>query len=653
MDFPVQIILQMVNRISGPARDVARSMSGIANSAKTITKETDKATASAKRLKAAFDQVGSGAAKVTRGVIGLTAKFAVLKAAAAAIAVPFVKTGMQFEGFAAQIEKKLGPQRAKQAADAMMDLAAWSTKFGVQDFMNAFLEGTKRGIVFNTKQMKIMADTAAATGMNVAEISHMLGQGAAGAARALKEYNILVDQNKKKGTTTFSWLDDKGKWQKQTVKTRDQAKIITTLLSVLEAKFSGTEERLGGTMEGMLDNIGDWAEMFRKKVGDAGLYAYIKQQFGGFTDWLEQKVADGSMDRWASETSQTIIDLLRAGKELAIALPDMARAISDMVGPLKELDPSTMFKLGAALWFLPDAFRIATGLAEIGGALGTIVLVTKGGALTEAAAAIGGLSSIAVPLLIAGGAIAFVAYNLDVFQKALDDFKMSKGLKSFQDEWALWTQSIKKSWVEAGLGDLTMSMPSMDLFENTKKELDMIRKLVGGTEAQGPLRPGEIRSGSLSLGAKLGQGLQWVADMLKSIRELWNSDWKLIDLSFGGNLASIADMLQSIKNIWNSEWKPKSLNFNLFGTPKTIDDLPNKLNVVPPGTKDDVPLTPANPEGKGDRLGLRQMGGGVSVVMNVQGADEAAFRRYANMIASTVKNAQRTSLNDGYVPQSV
>ena len=740
MDIPVQIILKLVNMLSGEAKKVTDDLKSVGDAAKKIGADAkgiadplkeagDEAkklgdkmkgvTGHAKSLKGAFDKMGQGIGQITRGVGMMAAKFAIMKGAAYAIGGAFLTAGIGRETFEAQMRGfGLSKGEARDLRESMFNLDMDKVYGSEKDFQESFVLGLQRGIKLSNEQLSIINDMAAASRMSVVEVTNMVLAGSAGMARGLKQFGIEYEKvstgkgKNKKEQSVLSWNGPDGKRRTVSVKEGDQRRLLQTIFKALQERSAGADAEYGNTIPGILDQYQDAWAYFVKSVNDAGIFDEIKRQMKMFGDFLDEKRKDGTLDKWAKETSDALIEILRAGVDFAKAVPAMAEGFKALVSPLKNLKASTIVMLAFGLWMLPDLIAIGAGLVTL--AQGFMLLKTALG--VGAAGAAGGAAGAGIGgtlLGIAGGiaAIAGALMLLDNYKDTFREFLQSmtgEPIAKANENLIIPAQYGEMSG-EATRKALAKTFPFMQTYYDTVdalfgrapepkdgemgptrpdptktwggvlkrlhdwsspqlKTMDRLpAEITGQSGVQMPVKPdiGYQGYGIFNVPKAATEG-QEAIKALKKINEEADTVWRgsfteKKEAEVETNAPVVKSVLEQLRDLWRADWGQKTLRFAPV-TPPAMPSAPfGGGGIMPPrppsasGTMTDkIGYTPQlRPPSAAAPAPSPSVNAPINVTINAKGVDEAAFNRYAQKAAQSVKNSLRGVLNDGGVPQAV
>lgn len=200
--------------------------------------------------------------------------------------------------------------------------------------------------------MQITIDQAQRLGMSLEQSAEVVG-------KALQTPSKAMESLSKQGFT----LDDSQKALIKSLEATGQvAQAQSIILDLLAESYGGAAAAAKvGTIAGLWKAATDRFKDWKQEVADQGVLTYFKDQLNTLLTTLDRLAADGSLSRWAKQTSQAIITMAEAVKGTTQWVVDHARVIGLMAAAYAQ------FKIVGALIQL-NAWRaslIATTNAQI------------------------------------------------------------------------------------------------------------------------------------------------------------------------------------------------------------------------------------------------------------------------------------------------
>lgn len=341
-----KMILEAIDRVTGPAKRIRASMKGIGGAAKTMAADVRKVGSevasvtrldrgvmhlgrafiatgrAAKRMagKAGIGSWGDAAELAGRGVGSLIRKLGGLAvstlkwgAASAAAAGGFavfdmLKTAGQFEQFQAMLDRSMGSQKGKAAMGWIQQFAA-ETPYELGQVTDAFVRLNNLGIDPMDGSLRAAGDAASAMNLDLMDGVEALTDAMTNQFERLKAFGITAStagQN-----VTLSWVQN-GKAMTRTVK-KDAAEMKAALTDIWDQKFGGSMIGQSKTMLGIIANIKDQWSRFLLLVAQAGIFDTVKNKLSQWLDKINEMAKDGRLQIWA----QRISDRLKSAFEWA------------------------------------------------------------------------------------------------------------------------------------------------------------------------------------------------------------------------------------------------------------------------------------------------------------------------------------------------
>ena len=347
-DLNIQMILKLVDQVTGPARAALRSLD---------------------QIKKAGGDIAAGGRRVLDGAKNVGAAATAYGAAAALVASQMLAPARQNQRIQTILETTEGSSEKAKEAMAWVENFAVKTPYELDQVMAAFVQLRAYGLDPTTGLLETLGDTSAAMGTDVMQAVEAIADAVMGQNERLLAFGIRA---RKEGEYFIYEYTQDGIAKTAKALATDRAAIEQTLTGILDGNFEGAMEKLASTFDGILNNILDMWNKFQRMIMSAGLFDWMKDKLSGVLDTLNQLAEDGSLDEWAQEISDSIVETLNimwelgSGAAAAFAyLGEWLAWAADKLGGWNEL--------AAVLIALP----LASSLANI--AIG-LALVAKGAA---------------------------------------------------------------------------------------------------------------------------------------------------------------------------------------------------------------------------------------------------------------------------------
>lgn len=211
-----------------------------------------------------------------------------------------LNSSAQFEGFKTQLETITGSAvRAQKMFQETVDFAA-RTPFEVAELVEvrALLESV--GVV-GLDALTSVGNAAASMNRSIIDTGAAL---VSMEKEVLQRYGIML--KREADSATFTWRAADGARRNITVANNDEI-LRSTLIAIWNERYAGGMERFTSTWKGMTSNLADHWTQFMVKVGDAGLFDYMKGGVSLVLEEIDNLKKDGTLDDWAQQTSDNII----------------------------------------------------------------------------------------------------------------------------------------------------------------------------------------------------------------------------------------------------------------------------------------------------------------------------------------------------------
>ena len=330
------MLLQAIDRVTGPAKRIQNSMKAIGKSAQTMGKEIAKA-GDAERPVARLDRVtrrlasgfsaagraakrwagkaglgswGDAAEMAGRGVGSLlkkgaslaagAAKWAALAAGGAASFAVFdlFKVASQFEQFRVVLENTEGSATAAQKALDWVKGFAQTTPYELADVMQAFVSLKAYGIDPVNGSLTALGDAAAGMSVPIMSAVEAVADAMTGEYERLKGFGITAAVAGDKVTFTYRKAG-----KEISVVAKKGLEAEKAVEGIFNARFGGMMAKQATTLAGVISNLKDAWSNFLLMVADAGIFDMVKNELTGILTKVGQWAKDGTLKAWAKNVS--------------------------------------------------------------------------------------------------------------------------------------------------------------------------------------------------------------------------------------------------------------------------------------------------------------------------------------------------------------
>lgn len=323
-DLKTSIILDLIDRVSAPARKVTQSLKKIGVSQGQLD-----------AVSKAAGRVGTNLGNVGRETGRLAGKMAILGGAGLwFVKSQLIDTAAQFEKFRTVLETVEGSSAKAQASmDWVSDFAA-KTPYELEEVMEGFVRLRAYGLDPTAGLLRSLGDTASAMGKPIMQAVEAIADAITGENERLKEFGIRaeVDGNQ----IRYSYTDRAGKQLFKLVDKNNRRMIQSSLEAIWNEKYAGAMEKQSQTWTGMISNLSDQWTRFKVKIMEAGLFDWLKDKLGGLLSTLDRMAADGSLAKLANDIGvklkEGFLAAWKAGEAFWKILQTLGRVVSWLAG---------------------------------------------------------------------------------------------------------------------------------------------------------------------------------------------------------------------------------------------------------------------------------------------------------------------------------
>jgi hypothetical protein len=373
------------------------------------------------RLDRMMDRLGRTAGRVG-SFIGTAIGTGVGAAGAgiAAFGAGIIKTSMDFERFQVILEGTEGSaDKAKQAMSWAKKFAE-TTPYEIGQVMDAFVALRAYGVEPTGGVLQSLGNLAAGTGKDLMQVVEALADAQMGEFERLKEFQIKAKQS---GDNVALTYNRNGKEITKTVK-KNALEIQRAITSIADERFGNMMDRQSRTLGGILGNIKDKLTNFQLDVGAAGFFDLVKGRLQQLLDRINVLAANGTLKRWAQETSRFLVDL--ANKLMAI---DWNRVWNALKG------------IGSALALIGSFFAAVQSTFGIFNVVIALVIGKIALSLYGLATALGLVSIAGAPIWAIVAIVGILAFGA---------VKLWQNWGTISDKFATMWTAIKKTFAAAG-----------------------------------------------------------------------------------------------------------------------------------------------------------------------------------------------------------
>jgi hypothetical protein len=224
-----------------------------------------------------------------------------------------INTGARFESYRASLKTIEGDFAKADRSMAWVQDFAKRTPYELDQVMAAFVQLKAYGMDPMDGTLRSLGDASSAMQKDVLTAVEMMADAQTGEFERLKEFGVRARQQGDQVTFSYTRAG-----KEMSVTSRKTAtEIRRTLLGIFDGSFKGAMDEQSRTWNGMMSNMGDTGTGFLKKIADKGSFDAAKKELSGFLAFLQKAEADGRLDKWASEISDSLVKLITTGAAIA------------------------------------------------------------------------------------------------------------------------------------------------------------------------------------------------------------------------------------------------------------------------------------------------------------------------------------------------
>jgi len=265
-------------------------------------------------------------------------------------------TAGKFEQYKVQLEGIEGSAaKAKKAMNWVQDFAE-KTPFELDQVMEAFVALKAYGLDPLNGSLLALGDGAAGMSKPLMQAVEALADATTGEFERLKEFGIRASKQGER--VTFSYRQNGKEMRREAAMTGGA--IEEALTGIFSERFGGGMVRQSKTLFGILSNIKDLWSKFLVMIADAGIFDKVKGKLDEWRSKLDVMAKNGRLKKWA----QSISDMLEKAFEWGVKFAEETdwKAVGEGLAAAVEMLVSMVTWLGKAKKMADD---IAAGQAMV------------------------------------------------------------------------------------------------------------------------------------------------------------------------------------------------------------------------------------------------------------------------------------------------
>lgn len=282
-----------------------------------------------------------GAGGLVRGALSVARYSALGAGAAAGAGASLFVRGVITQGSANEDATAELTRIEKSAARAAAGLA-WVQKFArtsplaVADLTEAFIEARRAGIDPASGSFAALQDKAVDAKKSIADAVEAMADARRGKFDGLDAFDISA--SKSKGMVSFTYLDREGKRATRSV-VDNAAKVEKALTTIFQLQSGGAAEAKARTLGGLWQRIKNYVADFERKTASAGIFDRVKGGLDNILRWVDKVDKDGRLDAWAKRASDKLEELWNAAERFITQTNwnDVADGIGTIVSTLSQV----------------------------------------------------------------------------------------------------------------------------------------------------------------------------------------------------------------------------------------------------------------------------------------------------------------------------
>jgi hypothetical protein len=452
----LSILIEAIDRASRPMQALQARLAGVAAGVLAVGAATQRlgAASGATVLAGTLANVAGRARDAAGAVAGLAGRIGLLGAGGAfALNRLLVRPAADFQNFGVTLETVMGNVEAAQRRLAELTQFASRTPFSVNEVVAAGVQLQVLGIRGAAADRALRAAGDAASvfpGARLADTIGALGAALRGEMDPLERFGI---QAQTVGNDIVMRWERNGRLIEERNNKTNRRAIAATIARAWGDVAPNGMERRAETWDGMLSNLGDAWENFRRRIAQSGPFDWLQGQLRDLLALVSRLEADGTLTRWANETGAAITRAFQAVRDFVVGTDETPGVIVRLQAVFERLGRviAPVVKYFGGL----ETFLAAVGLVLAGPLIGALV------SLTTAMAALGvvlaltpaGWFAVAAAGIVALGKVLYdnwdsVAAMFDSIGEAWRRFADSEQIQLVRQAFGAAADWISERWGE-------------------------------------------------------------------------------------------------------------------------------------------------------------------------------------------------------------
>ena len=315
---------------------------------------------------------GAGLGLAVGGVMGAARSLA-LTGAGAGVAGgwlfkrQFIDSAASFERYEAILKTITGSSEEARKSMEWIGKFSEKTPYRIGDLTESFARLKAYGLdPIKGNLLETLGDTGAALGKPVDQVMEAIVDAMTGENERLKELNIRGAV--KNGVVTYSYADKEGKTKTKQALLNDRKMIQATLQGIWAELYKGAMKDQRETFGGLVSQLFNKWDLFKKSVMDSGPFEKIKGKLRGFLNQIGKWEKDGTLKKWAeivAEKINRVIDSAeRLGRTLVFDIAPKVKSAIDYLGGFKTVATGAALVVGGPL--IGALLKVISPVARLG-----------------------------------------------------------------------------------------------------------------------------------------------------------------------------------------------------------------------------------------------------------------------------------------------
>jgi hypothetical protein len=348
----LQILLQAIDRVSGPMRETTRRIEGIGTAGRRASDAMSRLGASAglARMASVLGTASRNAAALALSMTRVARNSALIGAGVTAAAGygfargPLRRAG-EFEQMRIAMRVQENGSQAR-ADDNLRWIEDYSTRttFTFREVFDNFVRMQNSGL--NPRDyMRAVGNAASGTRKPLEQAIEAFNDAVGGEFERLREFGIRASRQGNRAT--LQWQEGETMMRERDIDAQNPRAIAEALRRIFDRRFPNMQEEQSRSYFGRISNLEDAWEAFERAVMGSGVFAWVNNELQRLLDKVNELRDNGTLDRWAQQVGAAMISGFQGVRDFLFGYEETVEDMGVAEAPLTRTVPGAIERLRA------------------------------------------------------------------------------------------------------------------------------------------------------------------------------------------------------------------------------------------------------------------------------------------------------------------